>query len=95
MLDRLVEVLSRLPSRNLNQLENLLIILRRVAMEPTGGEEIHGPTIAGLGAVLGPLLARPEGSAHMSIRHAKVRCYFVFVWSYNTHSCDFVSVLRI
>ena len=83
LLDRLVEVLSNLPSRNWVQLESLLTLLRRIAMEPTGGMGLHGPSLAALGAVLGPLLARPEGSAHMSIRHAKVYISQGHVMSYH------------
>lgn len=71
-LDRLSGMLSRLPPRSKGQIEALLGLVRRVATAPTGGgEELHGPTVAGLGAVLGPLLARPKGAAHLSLRHAR------------------------
>ncbi len=70
-LDRLSAVLSRLPATSWGQLEALLALMRRVAAAPTGGVGLHAPTVAGLGAVLGPLLARPRGAVHLSLRHAR------------------------
>jgi hypothetical protein len=70
-LDRLSAVLARLPSASWSQLEALLALMRRVAMAPTGGVGLHAPTVAGLGTVLGPLLARPRGAVHLSLRHTR------------------------
>ena len=70
-IPQLARVLSHLPPQQWKQLEGLLFLLRRVATSPTAGTSLHAPTTAALASVVGPLLARPQGSAHLSIRHAK------------------------
>jgi hypothetical protein len=71
-LDRLSATLARLPAEQWARLEGLLTLLRRVAQAPSpDGASLHPPTVAALGAVLGPSLARPRGAAHLSLRHAR------------------------
>lgn len=71
-LDRLSATLARLPAEQWARLQGLLTLLRRVAQAPSpDGASLHPPTVAALGAVLGPSLARPRGAAHLSLRHAR------------------------